>query len=118
MTTLAASHPAINHACTDRTYQTTVIDGGATLGIDLEAVRRDAAIRSFTPLPRRWVAELTFDRLMLRCHLIRDHEALPTRSVAMIYIAMIDLTTRRLTGESAFTWHGALTREQTGLNAH
>ncbi|GAA2626345.1 hypothetical protein GCM10010411_74060 [Actinomadura fulvescens] len=31
---------------------------------------------------------------------------LPTRSEAMIHVAMIDLMTRRLTGENTVTWRG------------
>jgi len=34
------------------------------------------------------------------------HEALPARSEAMIHLAMIDLMTRRCTGESTPTWRG------------
>ncbi|MFC5645343.1 IS5/IS1182 family transposase, partial [Kitasatospora cinereorecta] len=36
----------------------------------------------------------------------RDYEALPTRSEAMVHVAMINLMTRRLTGESTPTWRG------------
>ncbi|MER7652501.1 IS5/IS1182 family transposase, partial [Streptomyces rimosus] len=38
--------------------------------------------------------------------LARDYEALPARSTAMIYIAMIALMTRRLTRETTPTWRG------------
>ena len=38
--------------------------------------------------------------------LTRDYETLPTRSVAMIHLAAIDLFSRRLTGESTPTWRG------------
>ncbi|MFI6797601.1 transposase [Streptosporangium canum] len=79
---------------------------GAQLGIDVEVVHRDPAVRGFTPLPRRWAVERTFGWLMLHRRLVRDYEALPVRSAAMIHIAMIDLMTRRLTGESTPTWRG------------
>ena len=40
---------------------------------------------------------------MLHRRLARDYEALPARSEAMIHLAMIDLMTRRCTGESTPT---------------
>ncbi|MET9686662.1 transposase [Streptomyces coeruleorubidus] len=57
--------------------------------------------------PRRWVVERTLGWLMHHRRLARDYEALPTRSTAMIYIAMIALMTRRITHESTPTWRGA-----------
>ncbi|MFG1754958.1 hypothetical protein [Streptosporangium sandarakinum] len=44
---------------------------------------------------------------MFHRRLVRDYEALPVRSEAMIHVAMIDLVSRRLTGESTPTWCGA-----------
>jgi DDE superfamily endonuclease len=44
--------------------------------------------------------------LMFHRRLARDYEALPARSEAMIHLAMIDLMTRRLTGEATPTWRG------------
>jgi transposase len=38
--------------------------------------------------------------------LARDYVTLPTRSMAMIHLAMVDLLNRRLTGESTPTWRG------------
>jgi transposase len=50
----AAAHPSLRKAWADSAYRTTVIEHAATLGIDLEVIRRDPATRGFTPLPRRW----------------------------------------------------------------
>lgn len=61
------------------------------------------------------MAERTLGRLMIRRRLVRDCEALPDRSEAMIYIAMIDLMTHRLTGENTPTWRGTRARNQTEL---
>ncbi|MFC6369837.1 hypothetical protein [Nonomuraea thailandensis] len=106
LTQVAATQPALTKAWADSAYRTTVIEGAAALGIDVEVVTRDPATKGFTPLPRRWVAERTLSWLMLRRRLVRDYEALPTHSAAMIHIAMIDLMARRLTGENTPTWRG------------
>jgi transposase len=102
----AAAHPAICKAWADSAYRNAVIEHAATLGIDVEVVRRDPATRGFTALPRRWTVERTFGWLMLHRRLARDYEALPARSEAMIHLAMIDLMARRCTGESTPTWRG------------
>lgn len=78
----------------------------ARLGIDLEIVRRAPGARGFSVQPRRWAVERTLGWLMLHRRLASDYEALPIRSTAMIYIAMIALMARRLTKESAPTWRG------------
>jgi transposase len=106
LTQVAATHPTITKTWADSAYRTSVIEHSATLGIDLEVVRKDPATRGFTPLPRRWTIERTFGWLMLHRRLARDYEALPARSEAMIHLAMIDLMARRLTGESTPTWRG------------
>ncbi len=107
LTQAAATHPTITKTWAGSAYRTSVIEHSATLGIDLEVVRKDPATRGFTPLPRRWTVERTFGWLMLHRRLVRDYEALPARSEAMIHLAMIDLMARRLTGESTPTWRGA-----------
>ncbi len=104
LTQVAANHPTITTTWADSAYCTTVIEGGAALGIDV--VRRDPATRGFSALPRRWVAERILGWLMLHRRLTRDYEARPARSEAMIHLAMTDLMTRRLTGESTPTWRG------------
>jgi transposase len=53
------------------------------------------------------LVERTLGWLMHCRRLDRDYEALPARSTAMIYMAMIALMTRRLTHESTPTWRGA-----------
>jgi transposase len=106
LTKAAAAHPTLAKARADSAYRTAVIEHGATLGIDVEVVRRDPATRGFAALPRRRTVELTFGWLMLHRRLARDYQALPARSEAMIHLAMIDLMTRRCTGESTPTWRG------------
>ncbi|KAA6214931.1 IS5 family transposase [Streptomyces albofaciens JCM 4342] len=104
---IAAAHPTIRKGWADRGYREYLVDRAARLGIDLEIVRRTpGAARGFTVQPRRWCVERTLGWLMLNRRLARDYEALPARSTAMIYIAMIALMTRRLTRETTPTWRG------------
>ncbi|GAA2646652.1 hypothetical protein GCM10010425_65440 [Streptomyces spororaveus] len=98
--------PTIRKGWADRGYREYLVDHAARLGIALEVVRRTPGSRGFTVPPRRWVVERTLGRLMHHRRLARDYEALPTRSTAMIYIAVIALMTRRLTRESTRTWRG------------
>ncbi|MEU9047779.1 MULTISPECIES: IS5 family transposase, partial [unclassified Kitasatospora] len=106
LTVVAAEHPTIGKAWADMGYKTAVVEHGATLGIDIEIVRRDPTTRGFVVQPRRWVVERTFGWLMNHRRLARDYETLPARSEAMIHLAMISLMTRRLTGETTPTWRG------------
>ncbi|MEV5554686.1 replication initiator [Nonomuraea wenchangensis] len=64
LATVATAQPTLTKAWADSAYRTTVIEGAAALGIDLEVVTRDPATRGFAPLPRRWVAERTLGWLM------------------------------------------------------
>ncbi|PBC70338.1 transposase [Streptomyces sp. TLI_235] len=106
LTAVAAEHPTVRKAWADMGYKNAVVEHAATLGIDLEIVRRDPTTRGFVVQPRRWIVERTFGWLMNPRRLARDYEALPARSEAMVHVAMIGLMTRRLTGESTPTWRG------------
>ena len=106
LTRITADHPTLLKAWADMGYKNTVVEHGASLGIDVEIVRRDPTTRGFVIQPRRWVVERTFGWLMNHRRLARDYEALPARSEAMIHLAMINLMTRRLTGEATPTWRG------------
>jgi len=103
---IAAAYPTIRKCWADRGYREYLVDHAARLGIDLEIVRRDPSTRGFTVQPHRWAVERTLGWLMHHRRLARDYEALPARSAAMIYLAMIALMTRRLTRESTPTWRG------------
>ncbi|MEV7167620.1 transposase [Streptomyces microflavus] len=59
--------------------------------IDVEIVRHDPTTRGFVVQPRRWVVERTLGWPMNRRRLAPDCEALPARSEAVIYVAMIRL---------------------------
>lgn len=101
---IAAAHPQVRKAWTDTGYRTKAIEHGARLGIDVEAVHRDPTTKGFNVIPRRWVVERTFGRLMHHRRLAHDYETHPHRSEAMIRLAMIDVISRRLTRESTLNW--------------
>jgi transposase len=68
---------------------------------DIEIVRvpRNADVRGFQVLPRRWVVERTFGWLTRCRRLGRDYERKTAHAEAMIQVAMIRLMAARLTGE-------------------
>ncbi len=70
----------------------------------MEITARKPGTRGFTPIPKRWVVERTYGWVMLHRRLARDYETLPTRSEAVIHIAMTDLMAHRLTGENIISW--------------
>ena len=101
---LAARHPAVSVAWADPGYQRSVAEAGAAAGIDVRVVRKEPGQKGFAPLPRRWAIERTIGWLMFHRRLARDYETLPERSAAMIFWAMTDNMSRRLTGETTPTW--------------
>ena len=64
--------------------------------IRLQIVRRPPGTKGFVVLLRRWVVERTFAWLGRYRRLSRDFETLTDTSESMVYIAMIDLMSRRL----------------------
>ena len=68
-------------------------------GIDLQIVARNADVKGFQVLPRRWVVERTFAWLGRCRRLARDYERKPAHAEAMIKVAMIRLMAARLAGE-------------------
>lgn len=101
---LATRQPGVVKAWADSGYKRSVIETGATHGIDVQVVSKEPGQKGFTPLPKRWAVERTFGWFMLHRRLARDYETLPERSRTMIHWAMIDNMSKRLTGESTQTW--------------
>ena len=64
--------------------------------VRLQIVRRPPGTKGFVVLLRRWVVERTFAWLGRYRRLSKDFEVLRETSEAMIYVAMIDLMSRRL----------------------
>ncbi|MDQ0401477.1 transposase [Streptomyces sp. DSM 40167] len=77
MSHIAATHPCVTKAWADTGYRTKAIEHGAHLGIDVEVVQREAGIKGFKVIPRRWVAERTFGWLMHHRRIARYYEAHP-----------------------------------------
>jgi transposase len=70
-----------------------------TEGIEVVAVPRNADVKGFQVLPRRWVVERTFGWLTRCRRLARDYERKTAHAEAMIQVAMIRLMAARLAGE-------------------
>jgi len=104
-----AAYPTPAKAWVDAGFKKTVIEHGATLGVDVETVTKDPQVKGFSVIKRRWVVERTIGWLMQHRRLARDYETLPTTSATMIRIAMIDNLARRLTGETTPTWRNSKT---------
>ncbi len=100
---VSAAHMRVTKAWVDAGYRTTDVDHGARLGVDVEPVSRPPGSRGFVVLPRRWTIERSVGRFMHHRRLARSYE-IPAPLEAMIQLAMIDLMTRRLTGEATPTW--------------
>jgi transposase len=105
VTALAAAHPSVTAGWADGGYKAKFLEHAAGQGISFEVVSRPEGQKGFAVLPRRRVVERTFGWLVLHRRLVRDYETLPERSASMIYWAMIDNMSRRLTGEITQTWH-------------
>jgi len=104
---LAARHPTVTAGWADSGYKTGFLDHAAQAGISFAVVPKEPGQKGFAPLPRRWAVERTFGWLVLHRRLVRDYETLPERSATMIYWAMIDNMSKRLTGENTPTWRVA-----------
>lgn len=94
---LHAAHPGVTKAWADGGYNNGVVQQAADHGIELEIVKRSDDVKGFQVLPRRWVVERTFGWFVQHRRLVRDYEAHPERSAAMIHWAMTDTMVRRLT---------------------
>jgi len=73
--------------------------GRETESIEIVAVPRNADVKGFQVLPRRWVVERTFGWLTRCRRLARDYERRTAHAEAMIQFAMIRLMAARLAGE-------------------
>lgn len=68
--------------------------------LEIVCVPRNADVKGFQVLPRRWVVERTFGWITRCRRLARDYERKPAHAEAMIQFAMIRLMAARLAGEN------------------
>jgi transposase len=68
----------------------------AVLGFAVTIVKRTDDLSGFRVIPRRWVVERTLAWISKYRRCVRDYEARPDHSEAMVYIAMIMTMSRRL----------------------
>lgn len=68
----------------------------ATFGWVLQTVLRPVHVKGFVVLPKRWIVERTFAWISRYRRHSKDYERNPETSEAMIYLAMINLMSRRL----------------------
>ncbi|AQW48457.1 transposase [Streptomyces hygroscopicus] len=102
---IAADHPTITEAWVDTGYKNQAIEHGAALGIDVDVVPRNAQVKGFSVIAKRWVVERSFGWIMMHGRLARDYETKPAHSESMIRLAMISNLTKRATGETPITRH-------------
>jgi putative transposase len=62
----------------------------------LEIVKRNADLKGFHVLPRRWVVERTFGWIGRYRRMSKDYEELEENSEAMMYLSMTRLMLKRL----------------------
>lgn len=62
----------------------------------LEIVKRPDGAKGFQVLPQRWIVERTLAWLGNYRRLSKDYEVLPETSESFIYLAMVDIMTKRL----------------------
>lgn len=62
----------------------------------LRTVLRPVNLKGFVVLPKRWIVERTFAWINRHRRSSKDYEVLPENSEAVLYIAMIDLMSKRL----------------------
>jgi putative transposase len=107
--------PQLRHGWVDQGYRGEFLGlVKQRFGVTLEVVqRRDGGRRrrwlppgveppvvpAFQVVPRRWVVERTFGWLGRFRRLSKDYEFLPATSEAVIYLAMVQILTRRLAGK-------------------
>ena len=95
-----ATHPQVALVWADPGFKNKAVEHAAGLGVTMEIVARKSDEPGFHVVKRRWVVERTIGWLMLHRRLARDYETTAESSRAMINLAMIDNTTKRITSEN------------------
>lgn len=104
---VAAQSDTVKKVLVDQGFKKTVVDHGATLGMDVEIVERNPADKGFVPQPKRWVVEQSYGIMVLHRRLVREYEHRIASSESRVYWAMSDVITRRLTDSTTPAWRDA-----------
>ncbi len=89
--------PRLSKVFVDGGYFKGILDWGlAMFGFRLEVVKRPDGCKHFQILPKRWIVERTFGWLNWYRRLAKDYEHNPSNAEALIYLAMINLMSARL----------------------
>ncbi|GAA2916421.1 IS5-like element ISMac15 family transposase [Streptosporangium fragile] len=112
---IRAAFPQVGLVRVDGGYVNAVDSGlvgwaAGTENVEIVAVPRNADVKGFRVLPRRWVVERTFSWLGRCRRLARDYERKTAHAEAMIKVAMIRLMAARLAGEDVEP-HGPIETE-------
>jgi transposase len=94
---LRARFCVVSHVWADGGYTGRLLSwANNVLTIAVEVAKRTDKITGFAVLPRRWVVERTFGWITQHRRCVRHDETLPSHHEAMVHIAMIMTTSRRL----------------------
>lgn len=104
---VAEQTDTVTKALVDQGFKKSVVDHGATLGIDVEIVERNPTDQDFVPQAKRWIVEQTNGILMFYRRLVRDYEHRPASSRSRVYWAMTSVMARRLTDAALPSWRTA-----------
>lgn len=80
----------------DGGYSGKLVDWGMQMFGWLISVVKRTEKHTFKILPKRWIVERTFGWMNWRRRLSKDYEKNPQYSEAMVYIAMVNVMTKRL----------------------
>ena len=97
----------VKKALVDQGFKASVVEHGASLGIDVEIVQRNPDQRGFVPQAKRWVVERAYGILSRFRRLVREYDHRPQTSRSRVYWAMTDTMARRLTASTAPAWRNA-----------
>jgi putative transposase len=95
---VAEDYPRLDKVWADSAYGKKELPewAQATLGLELEIVKRAADAQGFVVQAKRWIVERTFGWLNGYRALSKEYEATTRSSETMIYLAMINLMLHRL----------------------
>jgi transposase len=94
---LADRLPRLERLWADGAYQGLGAWAERQFGWTVEIVNKLAGQQGFVPLPKRWIVEQVFGSLGRHRRLARDYEFWPQTAEAVVYIASIHRSLKRLT---------------------